>query len=481
MIFNFIAKNIRFILDALLVVGLVVLFAWFDPFGWFKSKPQLEDTAILVSNVKEIGELITAEYYGEVIASLKESRIEAYEEDTLVTWAEELFIDLKYAIYQLQQSENRIRRKRIDDLVLKADPELARNFLYPYLLDYLDSLPQIDNRNDRQHSILWALAITIESQTKDKEPEEIYRYLNEPDPAPGFKGFSAFYKNQLGLNIKDDRRERRKEVTFIGRGWVKAGFNLSQLNQRNFIYDEDNHVIHILGMNPQILAAEINPWFIPERGIQGFELVTLKGRANFEDAILVKSHCKEKLRQQALNSGLLEQARKNGQENLQKFFSLLLDEPIQAVTFHTNELHYMQRTLLQDSIIGFQEALVIDSLFKKQIRNLANTTHKKLRNRQLEQIQEFVNTMQQQKFVDSLQLNFNYYSPWVTRLFWDNASPEAIDSLECIQIQNLKSGTLTLPADTLWFTGDQAKNAALHEFNQTFKVLDIGLDTLGCW
>ncbi|MFW5761693.1 MAG: hypothetical protein ACOCXH_12000, partial [Cyclobacteriaceae bacterium] len=217
MIFSFIAKNLRFILDALLVVGLVVAFAWFDPFGWFKSKLKLEDTALLVSNVKEIGELITAEYYGEVIASLKESRIEAYDEDTLNEWAEELFIDIKYAIYQLQQSKRRLRRKKIDDLILEADPELARNLLYPYLLDYLDSLPQIDNRNDRQHSILWALAIEIKNRTQNRQPDEVYQYLDDPDPVPNFYGFSAFYKNRLGNHIEDNRRERRKEVTFIGR------------------------------------------------------------------------------------------------------------------------------------------------------------------------------------------------------------------------------------------------------------------------
>lgn len=481
MIFSFIAKNFRFILDVLLIVGLVVLFAWFDPLGWFKSKPRLEDTAILVSNVREIGELITAEYYGEVIASLKESKIEAYDEDTLIFWAEELFTDIKYAIYQLQQSEKRLRRKKIDDQILEADPELARNFLYPYLLDYLDSVLQINNnRNRQQHKILWALAITIESETKDKNPDEIYQYLNNYDPLDNLESFSRFYKNQLGQNIEDNRRERRKEVTFIGRGWVKAGFNLGELNERNFIYDDDLQVIHILGLNPQVLAAEINPWFIPERGIQGFELVTLKGRANFEDAIMVKSHCKEKLRQQALNSGILEQAKSFAQENLQNFFSLLLDEPIQAVTFHSDELDYMQKVLLEDSVIGFQEALVIDSLFKKHLSQLADISQKKLRQRQLEQLQEFLQAMQKQKFIDSLRQPFNYYSPFITKFYWDNQSPEAIDSVECEMIKAMENTHTRFESDSLWFITGPDKQKAFQDFKSTFYQLGIDLDTLQC-
>ena len=70
MFFSSIIKAIPFLLQVLLVVAAVAIFAFFDPFGIFiQTRQKLKDTPVDVRSIREIGELITAEYYGEVIGS----------------------------------------------------------------------------------------------------------------------------------------------------------------------------------------------------------------------------------------------------------------------------------------------------------------------------------------------------------------------------------------------------------------------------
>ena len=59
------------------VVAGVLTFSFFDPFGLLSPKKRtLQDTPVSVKSIKEIGELISAEYYGEVLSSLREVYIE---------------------------------------------------------------------------------------------------------------------------------------------------------------------------------------------------------------------------------------------------------------------------------------------------------------------------------------------------------------------------------------------------------------------
>ncbi|MCK5277927.1 MAG: hypothetical protein KAK04_05300, partial [Cyclobacteriaceae bacterium] len=82
-------KQIGLVLQIAIVVAAVLLFSFFDPFNLLKSKKLfLENTPVNVKSIREIGQLITAEYYGEVLNSLQQSRInqvieenETYEDD----------------------------------------------------------------------------------------------------------------------------------------------------------------------------------------------------------------------------------------------------------------------------------------------------------------------------------------------------------------------------------------------------------------
>ena len=70
MFFSKILKAIPFLLQVILVVAAVVVFAWFDPFGiLLPTKMKLKNTPVDVQSIRNIGQLITAEYYGEVVRS----------------------------------------------------------------------------------------------------------------------------------------------------------------------------------------------------------------------------------------------------------------------------------------------------------------------------------------------------------------------------------------------------------------------------
>ena len=79
----------KLILQALIVVAIIVAVFLLNPFNIFGTGLKLENTANMVSNVRTIGQLITAEYYGEVIATLDESQLNMIEEDNLEQTGEE--------------------------------------------------------------------------------------------------------------------------------------------------------------------------------------------------------------------------------------------------------------------------------------------------------------------------------------------------------------------------------------------------------
>ena len=96
---SWILKNWKLFIDIIIVVGSIVLLTIFDPFGIFTNR-SLKNTANILSSVKDIGELVTAEYYGEVISSLQGTQIYDLEVDSLNPEFENCFIELKNCRYQ---------------------------------------------------------------------------------------------------------------------------------------------------------------------------------------------------------------------------------------------------------------------------------------------------------------------------------------------------------------------------------------------
>ncbi|HKZ36957.1 MAG TPA: hypothetical protein VJ184_04855, partial [Chryseolinea sp.] len=82
--FTHLLKFLSEALGIIVVVASVIVFSYFDPFSWFEPTAKIDSTAILVKEVKQIGELITAEYFGEAITSWPATAVEnALQEDTV--------------------------------------------------------------------------------------------------------------------------------------------------------------------------------------------------------------------------------------------------------------------------------------------------------------------------------------------------------------------------------------------------------------
>ncbi|MEO9476783.1 MAG: hypothetical protein ABJG41_14670, partial [Cyclobacteriaceae bacterium] len=108
-------SHISLLVQIAIVAGAVILFAFFDPFGLLSPrKLTLEDTPISVRSIKEIGKLITAEYYGEVLTSLQESRIDKWTQEIEDDEAEFENLDSMF------QEAIRDLRDRKDELNLKT-------------------------------------------------------------------------------------------------------------------------------------------------------------------------------------------------------------------------------------------------------------------------------------------------------------------------------------------------------------------------
>ncbi|MEM6736753.1 MAG: hypothetical protein AAF620_11865 [Bacteroidota bacterium] len=145
---------------------------------------------------------------------------------------------------------------------------------------------------------------------------------------------------------------------------MKAGFKFNELNDGNFVYDRSRQIIHFFGFHAEILNQDINPWFIPEKRVPGFQIIAEKN----SDFYQLKQHCVNKLVNNAKKAGIVSQAQKNGEEALKEFFSLLTGDEIKTVVFHQDELIYESNEILKDSLIDFDEISLIDSLVSKNIR-----------------------------------------------------------------------------------------------------------------
>ncbi|AGA79876.1 DUF4230 domain-containing protein [Echinicola vietnamensis] len=392
-------KNWRFIIDVLLVIGIVIVLFWWNPMKIFGGGLKLEDTANLVTDVNQIRELVTAEYYGEVITSIEEARLNPLQEEDIKSKVGLLYDDLMAALGQLEAFQAIPLSQRVDEYrngdkvsnwrrKVKHDVS-SRNILEK--LDYLDLLVEIQS-DPYYLPLMGYLWRTIDKKEMGEVPNDrdieatlFFLYQNSPFrdfSARELDGFMEDYYYHLQASIS--RRESRKKLTMIGRGWVKAGFDFSELGPESIVYYEESGIIHLIGVAPKILDADINPWFIPEKGIPGFQILDEHGPVNFHDAKRVKQYCVEKLTVQAYQASILQNAHEQGQETLKNFFSLLTDSEIKQVIFHSSPFTTFAREAEKDELITYAEAYMLDSLLDIELQtidSLENTVQNQSVNR----------------------------------------------------------------------------------------------------
>lgn len=422
MILALLRKYGRVLLDVLIVLGIVlIIFVW-NPWNIFGGGLKLHQTANNVTSVQKIGQLVTAEYYGETISTIDQSRLRLIYSDDVNARADLLFVQIKQELLanhaqqvlnDIQEEEKtpkifrwlRFSRKskrhfkkaiKESDLMASSstDASIVNDSLYQPVMEYYWRHQKQSRRKMTSKPIdakdlsdaLWLLTQEITSNLERLDEQAFETWLNQGLPGQGDAVFTDFYyaKKDAGLT----NREQKKKLSMIGRGWVKAGFNFETLDERHFILDKERGAVHLFGVKAEILDADINPWFIPEKQIPGFQLLEYNNKVDFEDAKLVKRYCVEKLRKKALDAGILEQAELLGKESVKSFISLVSGIEIKEVYFHYDRFSVITKEVLKDEFISYEEALLVEQLISQQVDSILTLDAMKVNYKQNQQLIE---------------------------------------------------------------------------------------------
>lgn len=449
-------RNWKFLLDIVIVLAVVVLIFIWNPMGIFGGKAKLKDTANMVAEVNQIGQLVTAEYYGEVIASIDEARLDLIEDENISTNAIILFSDIKSALGNLKSFQE-LPNSQKDEEYKKMPPvnswrriirydvnsrnigdkinfhgfmdDIVADPLYDDMLEYLYRL-----KSRRPRNIKW------EPNTRHKEEAlfMIYTELPSPNETLDVDDFMQFYYQNKTAELS--RSETRKKLAMVGRGWVKAGFDFAELKESSIMINENRGEIHIMGLTPQILNADINPWFIPEKGIPGFEILDDNGRVDFKDAKLVKQYCVEKLLASAHRADILQKAEDQAAETLKSLFTLITGKEIKKVVFHNDRIIQIASRIEKEQVVSRFDVVLLDSLLKQEfdlIKILTDSAKNDPRIRQSLLLKEnniaFVIKNLRNISLMGMNLNYGYFSKQVLAIasdgILDNKEIQILDSL----------------------------------------------------
>lgn len=391
--FKLFAKYGKILIHVIVVAAIVVAVFLINPWNMFGDGLNLQPTANNVSAIRKIGQLITAEYYGETIATFDQSKLRLIEEDDVNARADLIFRKLKQDVlnahvksilkenteeksgfFQFKWFRWASNPKKdfktylddigVDTLQILKDP-LSKTVV-EYYLNGSSDLKKRDVRkiNKSTEDALWLLMQEVKSKTEGLLDKEFDAYMQEGLPMFDNQVFSDFYYEK---KRDENKKELKKELAIIGRGWVKAGIDFGTLDENNLMFDKEQGIVHLFGVHAEILNADINPWFIPEKKIPGFQIIEANRRVDFNDAKKVKKYCVEKLRKMALDAGILEQAERQAKESLAGFISLVSGVEVKEVYFHYDKFSVLSQEFLSDEFISFEEARMLDTLIAHQI------------------------------------------------------------------------------------------------------------------
>ncbi len=368
MFWSKLAKSIPFLFQAIVVIAAVLVFSYFDPFDIMAStRLKLKDTPVDVRSIRDIGQLITAEYYGEVVRSRTYEVLEQniIKTDEFKSNIEEIHDQFVTTINNLREDFNKgdLRRRNIfkEYKVLMGD--FRSNEDYPVFIYFVHR--KFKDRNFKAKHLDDDLRKEQIQNLVEDLVKKGYGSLNLEDTT-----FIAPLVNKFDRELTSitNKRYKKSNLVMLGRGWVKAGFDFGQFTEDNFRYTPENQGIHFIGLKPKILSATINPWFIPEKGIEGFEflIVERKVRRDYRVVQEVKQLCLDELKRKAHERKILNKATENASQTMKEFFSLLLDEPVKYVSFYENELEYTFEMIFENDSVSGEELILIDRLLRRK-------------------------------------------------------------------------------------------------------------------
>lgn len=315
-----------------------------DGFNFFKSETIMKETPVLIEQIKEIDQLIGAEFYGEVYADLFTSY-----NDLIDEYGKNIHqITHKYIFLQ-EYSKIKFQIKELDTSIKKHSTQL-------YLLDSLTTYS--DSTRKIYRIYLDSLKTTIKDIPKGRretEKRERYEYVDKEintmknkleQATDNYLKFSKKHKKTLKTknSIQKKRVAAQKKITafmnkrnlvYIGRGHTSAGFDMKKLNISNLDTTTSNKSINLQLPLIQLIDTVINPWYYKNSkdSLMGYEIYINKKDRLYtnDDVMLVKQKCRKNLASSALNKGIINLATKNGTKAIESFFFLLGFEEVTII------------------------------------------------------------------------------------------------------------------------------------------------------
>jgi len=270
----------------LAVAGLIILKLVFNiSLGFFfQTRLSLRPTALTLADIRSMEFLITAEYFGEVIGTARDYFVRRGVPET-----ETLLLRL--------MNESRLNEARLTPV-----EETLLNAVRAALIKRTGMSPRMAERVADLPSLLEMV-----------KPEFQANHLN-----------SVFAEALVEVLLE------RRDIAYLARGRVTAGYDLSRLDEAGYFFCRDSGTVY-LRAEPEILAKEINPWFIYDPGksltVKGFEIISQSGIDLEEEDSLdfinaVKEECRRRLQEDALRTGLRERARSSAEETIDNLFRI---------------------------------------------------------------------------------------------------------------------------------------------------------------
>ncbi len=363
-----------------------------------KKKEKLKDTVISLRDVKDIGELITAEYYGEVLTGLT-----LISQDSITQDLKEGFENIQEKAkrvdsvvkvehrHKITKLDNIIKAASIPDTTLKDEDDIAKDTKKreKARLKALRKKRRLKRRMERKRikrlrkeGVTASPELKNITKTSKTNKRDVIKEMVKSD-WEDFTASRGHIKKEITKQIKKDLRN--KQLAYIGRGSVKAGYDLTQITEENLFTSPNKDTIFILDIDPQLLNVDINPWFmLPQEpkdstdkpdtiNMYGFQMIAVSKQKNMTLAEMnrVKSECKSLLRKEALDRDIYEHAKVNAEETLKGLFAMITAQneyPVKEVMFShtkyfedkldilydgvvdTSELHLMQDLVLDDTL-----------------------------------------------------------------------------------------------------------------------------------
>lgn len=324
------------------------LIAGFSWWGWWNSwslpdwsvaKYEYLNGPTVLEEVREIGELVGAEYYGEVIHSLLEQQ-EAEDWMLLGDLYEE--VKLMYGRHYRTSKEMPVRR---------TESQVRQDAFARFALK-IGTL----SRPTWYRNIFVRLG-----PTEANLLEEIRN--------SSWNSFSQKYREGLLRQRRILRQEVQYDpvLIYLGRGDVLIGYDLKSLSVDQMIRQGDTLILRDL--DPKIISAAINPWYIsPDedstgKGVPGFESLREEGTVTQEMVSKVKAGCKRELIREAFRNGAAELAEQSVEQTLKSFFNLLAKpgETISILDIQPSLRYENIRRWTMDGRISSQELQEIKS------------------------------------------------------------------------------------------------------------------------